>query len=101
MARSDAYAPACSIKGAPMAPEKEAFLHEIPNNMGDDDEDSWGDRRFTKPPYFCSVELSKIAALEIHGDFNASLQSEGWVVSLFLPTFLSKVKVKGLVGNKD
>ncbi|KAI4815083.1 hypothetical protein KUCAC02_005249 [Chaenocephalus aceratus] len=40
MARSDAYAPACSIKGAPMAPEKEAFLHEIPNNMGDDDEDS-------------------------------------------------------------
>ncbi|KAJ4936032.1 hypothetical protein JOQ06_017556 [Pogonophryne albipinna] len=40
MARSNAYAPACSIKGAPMAPEKEAFLHEIPNNMGDDDEDS-------------------------------------------------------------
>ncbi|XP_034063117.1 high affinity cationic amino acid transporter 1-like [Gymnodraco acuticeps] len=40
MARSDAYAPACSIKGAPMAPEKEAFLHEIPNDMGDDDEDS-------------------------------------------------------------
>ncbi|KAK1900286.1 High affinity cationic amino acid transporter 1 [Dissostichus eleginoides] len=39
MARSDAYAPACSIKGAPMAPEKEAFLHEIPNDMGDDDED--------------------------------------------------------------
>ncbi|XP_033968954.1 high affinity cationic amino acid transporter 1-like [Trematomus bernacchii] len=40
MARSGAYAPACSIKGAPMAPEKEAFLHEIPNNMEDDDEDS-------------------------------------------------------------
>ncbi|XP_010779714.1 high affinity cationic amino acid transporter 1-like [Notothenia coriiceps] len=40
MARSHAYAPACSIKGAPMAPEKEAFLHEIPNNMEDDDEDS-------------------------------------------------------------
>ncbi|KAI9547981.1 High affinity cationic amino acid transporter 1 [Dissostichus eleginoides] len=39
VARSDAYAPACSIKGAPMAPEKEAFLHEIPNDMGDDDED--------------------------------------------------------------
>ncbi|KAK5868920.1 hypothetical protein PBY51_009892 [Eleginops maclovinus] len=39
MTRSDTYTPACSIKGAPMAPEKEAFLHEIPN-IGDDDEDS-------------------------------------------------------------
>lgn len=39
--RSDAYTPSCSIKGEPMATEKEAFLHNTTNSARDDeDEDS-------------------------------------------------------------
>ncbi|XP_023118535.2 high affinity cationic amino acid transporter 1-like isoform X1 [Amphiprion ocellaris] len=39
--RSDAYTPSCSIKGEPMATEKEAFLHNTANSAPDnEDEDS-------------------------------------------------------------
>ncbi|KAM9358959.1 high affinity cationic amino acid transporter 1-like [Symphorus nematophorus] len=37
---SDTYTPACTIKGEPMATEKEAFLHDTQNVPGDEDEDS-------------------------------------------------------------
>lgn len=40
LSRSDTYMPACTIKGEPMATEKEAFLHNTHNAVGDDDEDS-------------------------------------------------------------
>ncbi|XP_051253712.1 high affinity cationic amino acid transporter 1 [Dicentrarchus labrax] len=40
MTRSDSYTPACTIKGEPMATEKEAFLHNTQNANLDDDEDS-------------------------------------------------------------
>ncbi|XP_070761386.1 high affinity cationic amino acid transporter 1-like [Enoplosus armatus] len=40
LTRSDTYTPACTIKGEPMATEKEAFLHNTQNATGDDDEDS-------------------------------------------------------------
>ncbi|XP_042372409.1 high affinity cationic amino acid transporter 1-like [Plectropomus leopardus] len=36
---SSAYTPACTITGEPMAPEKEAFLHNTQDAGGDDDED--------------------------------------------------------------
>lgn len=32
--------PACTIKGQPMATDKDYFLHTPPNNIGDDDSDS-------------------------------------------------------------
>lgn len=39
--RSDSYTPACTIKGEPMATEKEAFLHNTANSApGDEDDDS-------------------------------------------------------------
>ncbi|XP_067451325.1 high affinity cationic amino acid transporter 1-like isoform X1 [Thunnus thynnus] len=37
LTRSDTYVPPCTIKGEPMAPEKEAFLHNT-NANGDDDD---------------------------------------------------------------
>ncbi|XP_035536020.1 high affinity cationic amino acid transporter 1-like isoform X1 [Morone saxatilis] len=40
MTRSHSYTPACTIKGEPMATEKEAFLHNTQNANLDDDEDS-------------------------------------------------------------
>ncbi|XP_044058797.1 high affinity cationic amino acid transporter 1-like [Siniperca chuatsi] len=40
LTRSDTYTPACTIKGEPMATDKEAFLHNTQNAPGDDDEDS-------------------------------------------------------------
>ncbi|XP_028275858.1 high affinity cationic amino acid transporter 1-like [Parambassis ranga] len=36
---SDSYVPACSIKGEPMATEKELFLHNVQNSIPDDDEE--------------------------------------------------------------
>nr|XP_046245630.1 high affinity cationic amino acid transporter 1-like isoform X2 [Scatophagus argus] len=39
LTRSDPYPLACTIKGEPMATEKEAFLHNTQNTAGDDDED--------------------------------------------------------------
>lgn len=39
LTRSDTYTPACTIKGEPMATEKEAFLHNAQNANGDDDDD--------------------------------------------------------------
>lgn len=39
LSRSDIYAPSCTIKGEPMATEKEAFLHGRENATEDNDED--------------------------------------------------------------
>ncbi|XP_010737100.3 high affinity cationic amino acid transporter 1 [Larimichthys crocea] len=39
LSRSDIYAPSCTIKGEPMATEKEAFLHGTENVTEDNDED--------------------------------------------------------------
>ncbi|XP_041851489.1 high affinity cationic amino acid transporter 1-like [Melanotaenia boesemani] len=36
--RTDTYAPACTIKGEPMATEKEAFLHEGQNSTPEDED---------------------------------------------------------------
>ncbi|XP_039986741.1 high affinity cationic amino acid transporter 1-like [Xiphias gladius] len=37
--RSGTYTPTCTIKGEPMATEKEAFLHNVQNATGDDDDE--------------------------------------------------------------
>lgn len=37
--RKDAYVPACSMNGQPVAPEKEAFLHDTHSPIRDEDDD--------------------------------------------------------------
>lgn len=70
--RSDA--PACTLKGLPMATEKEAFLHNTQNAIGDD-EDSWGSRRFTDQFKTSNILRDHLNQLQIKKTFGGSDQT--------------------------